>query len=177
MSATHSRKEIIPSLVADVFELAGAFQQSSDALAQIAGQTGARWQVMWVADESRCTVPDIARRLGRSRQAVQRVADLLVAERLAEWHRNPGHRRSSLLNLTPAGQDSLRRIMRASDIWRSTLVDGFTVAELESAREIIRRVAARVVEVPIQPSRVGAASDSGAPVRDTGSALGVPENF
>ena len=67
--------------------------------------------------------------------------------------------------------------MRASDIWRSTLVEGFTVAELESAREIIRRVTARVAEVPIQPSRVGAALDSGAPVRDTGSALGVPENF
>lgn len=146
MSRQHSRKDLIPALVADVFELAGAFQSSSDDLALVAGQTGARWQVMWVADESRCTVPDVARRLGRSRQAIQRIADLLVADGLAQWEANPGHRRSSLLVLTRAGEDALRRIMRASDIWRAEVARGFTVAELEAAQDVIRRMSARVAQ-------------------------------
>jgi DNA-binding MarR family transcriptional regulator len=175
MSHLHSRKEIIPALVADVFELAGAFQATSDALAQVAGQTGARWQVMWVADESPCTVPDVARRLGRSRQAVQRIADLLVADALAEWRPNPGHRRSSLVVLTKLGKESLRRIMRASEIWRAAAVEGFTAAELEVARGVIRRLSARVAQVPVSASRNTIATEPGAHVR--GSALGVPDTI
>lgn len=189
MTRARSRKDIIPSLVADVFELAGAFQASSDDLALVAGQTGARWQVMWVANESRCTVPDVARRLGRSRQAVQRIADLLVADGLAEWEANPGHRRSPFLVLTRAGEDALRRIMHASDIWRAEVARAFTVAELEAAQSVIRRMSVRVEQVPsagAQPQTAGDSAKHSRRVRGAthhgalhdaavSSALGVPE--
>ena len=115
MTARQSTKaELIPALIADVFELAGALQASSDALAAVAGQTGARWQVLWVADEAARTVPDIARRLGRTRQAVQRLADVLVDDGLAEWQTNPAHSRSPFLVLTAGGRRALGAIMRGS---------------------------------------------------------------
>src|SRR5687768_1571580 len=46
--------------------------------------------------------------VGHTRQSVQRVADLLVADGLAQYHPNPAHRRAKLLQITTAGHRVLR---------------------------------------------------------------------
>ena len=66
------------TLVAEVFELAGALRRDGATTAKLAGQTQARWQVMWIAAPRRLSVAMIARRLGLTRQSVQRVADAIV---------------------------------------------------------------------------------------------------
>src|ERR1700729_919423 len=101
-------------LVAEVFELAGALRRDGEAIAKLAGQTQARWQVMWIAATGRVSVAMIARRLGLARQSVQRVADEIVAEQLASFEPNPAPQRSPLLILTPAGQQTLDTINHTS---------------------------------------------------------------
>lgn len=70
--------------------------------------TSARWQVLGaVALEGRpLTVAQIARRIGLSRQAVQRVANDLTAEDLATFLDNPDHKRAKLLALTEQGRSA-----------------------------------------------------------------------
>jgi DNA-binding MarR family transcriptional regulator len=97
-------------LVADVYELAGVLRRDGEQIAKLAGQTQARWQVMSVAAAGGLSVAMIARRLGLTRQSVQRVADQIVAEGLASFEPNPDHQRSPLVILTPAGQKTLDRI-------------------------------------------------------------------
>jgi DNA-binding MarR family transcriptional regulator len=97
-------------LVAEVFELAGALRRDGERIAKLAGQTQARWQVMWIAATGRFSVAMIARRLGITRQSVQRVADEIVAEGLANFEPNPDHQRSPLLILTDTGQTVLDTI-------------------------------------------------------------------
>jgi DNA-binding MarR family transcriptional regulator len=58
-------------------------------------------------------VADIARKIGVTRQSVQRVADLLVVEELAEYRPNPAHRRAKLLLPTEQGHAAVRRISPA----------------------------------------------------------------
>jgi DNA-binding MarR family transcriptional regulator len=101
-------------LVADLFEVAGALRRDGEATARRVGQTQARWQVMWIAATGALTVPAIARRLGVTRQNVQRLAHELVAEELATFDENPDHRRSPLLQLTPRGRDVLDEINRVA---------------------------------------------------------------
>jgi DNA-binding MarR family transcriptional regulator len=101
-------------LVADVYELAGALRRDGEQIAKLAGQTQARWQVMWIAATGRLSVAMIARRLGLTRQSVQRVADEIVTEALASFEPNPDHQRSPLLILTPAGQETLDTINHTS---------------------------------------------------------------
>jgi DNA-binding MarR family transcriptional regulator len=104
----------IQRLAADLFEVAGAMRRDGEAIARRSGQTQARWQVMWTAATGALTVPTIARRLGVTRQNVQRIANDLVADRLASLDANPDHRRSPLLRLTPHGREILDEINRAA---------------------------------------------------------------
>ncbi|GHB99248.1 hypothetical protein GCM10010397_84400 [Streptomyces spinoverrucosus] len=69
----------IALLVADVFEAAGALRRLGEHTAQAEGLTQARWQVLSVVSETALTVPQAARRLGVSRQNVQRVANDLAS--------------------------------------------------------------------------------------------------
>jgi DNA-binding MarR family transcriptional regulator len=118
-------------LVADVFELAGALRRDGEAIAKLAGQTQARWQVMWIAATGQLTVAMIARRLGLARQSVQRVADEIVAQGLASFEPNPDHQRSPLLILTSAGQavlDAINDRSRQRNVRNATIIgeDGIT---------------------------------------------------
>ena len=105
---------LVPLIVADIFELAGRFRETGETIANTVGQTQARWQVMSAASADALTVPQIARRLGVSRQNVQRIADLLVAENWASFEANPDHRGSPYLILNPRGRDALAKITKAA---------------------------------------------------------------
>ncbi len=97
-------KTAIPLIVADIYELAGRLRDDGEAIARTVGQTQARWQVMSAASADPRTVPQIARRLGVSRQNVQRIADLLVAENWASFEPNPDHKGSPYLVLNARGR-------------------------------------------------------------------------
>ena len=118
-------------LVADLFEIAGALRRDGEATARAAGQTQARWQVMWIAAAGHLSVAMIARRLGLARQSVQRTADVIVAENLATYEPNPDHQRSPLLILTARGREALQQINdtgRARNLQQAAVLgdDGFT---------------------------------------------------
>src|SRR5580704_11432256 len=104
----------LPLIVADIYELAGRFRDNGEAIARTVGQTQARWQVMSAASADPRTVPQIARRLGVSRQNVQRIADLLAAEGSAAFEPNPDHRGSPYLVLTSRGSATLARLTAAA---------------------------------------------------------------
>src|SRR6201989_2602446 len=108
-------------LMADVYELAGLSRRSSEAIARELGQTVARWHVLSVLSAGPCTVP-AARRLGVTRQGVQRVAGDLLAARLLQAAPNPGHARSPLLTLTNRGQSVLEQLTQRSDAARGRLL-------------------------------------------------------
>ena len=140
--------EVFPLLVADVFELAGALRRAGDRLAGEAGQTQARWQLLSVLSDGEWTVPRVADRLGLSRQAVQRVADDLVAEGLVRYDDNPSHRRSRLVSITPAGRTSLAAIDRRAEDWHRSTVGDLDVAAVERTHRVLREVLDRVRDEP-----------------------------
>lgn len=101
-------------LIADVYETVGVMRRGGEAIAQVAGQTQARWHVMWMAASGHFSVAMIARRLGLTRQSVQRTADAIVADGLATYEPNPDHQRSPLFTLTASGLQALERINDAA---------------------------------------------------------------
>lgn len=142
------RAQALALLVADVYELAGALRRSGDALAGRVEQSQARWQVLSVASEGTWTVASIARRLGISRQAVQRVADVLASEGSVRFADNPAHLRSPLVELTRSGRATLAHITDGSHAWRARIAARFSSAELERTRATLRKLLEQVREVP-----------------------------
>ena len=111
-----------------------------DTLAEPAGQTSARWQVLAGAEHGPATVAQIARALGLARQSVQRVADLVVRDGLATSGENPDDRRADLLTLTTKGRGALTAIQEAQRVWADE--HGARVGERDLARasEVLDRV-------------------------------------
>src|SRR5271170_4300210 len=107
MSSETKPQSPVPIIVADIYELAGRLRECGEAIAKTVGQTQARWQVLSAASGRPQTVPQIARVLGVTRQNVQRIGDLLVAEGAAQYRDNPDHRASPHLILTKSGRIAL----------------------------------------------------------------------
>ena len=132
--------EFIPLFLADVFQLAGDFRQLGNRIASRVGQTQARWQVLSVVSDGTWTVAQIARRLGYARQSVQRTADQLILERLAEYRPNPDHAKSPLVKITNQGVIALARITREADKWHLKLSTGVEGSDLATAARVVRQL-------------------------------------
>jgi DNA-binding MarR family transcriptional regulator len=128
------RAEEVDRLVADVLECAGALRRYGDALTRPLGQTEVRWAVLSVLSGGARTVPQVARRLGVTRQSVQRVANLLAAEGLIESVANPDNARSPLFRLSKRGEEVLTAITRAADPWLRRVGEELSLEDLRRAR-------------------------------------------
>ena len=101
---------LLTDVIIATFRLNGRLMEVAQQLAAEGGLTAAWWQVLGgVLDEPR-SVAEIGRRMGMTRQGVQRIADLLVERGLAEYRPNPAHRRAKLLACTEAGYWAIRQI-------------------------------------------------------------------
>jgi DNA-binding MarR family transcriptional regulator len=140
MKADPSAASLIPLIVADIFELAGRLRESGEAIARTVDQTQARWQVLSAASADPLTVPQIARRLGVTRQNVQRIADLLVKENWAKFQSNPDHRASPLLVLTERGEAALEKLTKAATSSHTALAQRLSATEIETAHQALRRL-------------------------------------
>jgi DNA-binding MarR family transcriptional regulator len=131
-------------LIAAVYELAGLSRRISDRDAAARGTTTARWHVLSAVSEQPATVSAVARRLGLVRQAVQRVADELVAAGELERLANPAHARSPLLAITPAGRATLDTLWSDTEPSRTALLRhaGVTPADLDAARGTLEKILA-----------------------------------
>jgi DNA-binding MarR family transcriptional regulator len=154
MSAEAKPQALLPIVVADIYELAGRLREYGEAIAQTVGQTQARWQVMSAASEQPHTVPQIARLLGVTRQNVQRIADLLVAEGSAAYQDNPDHRASPHLTLTRRGRVALDLLTKAADGYHARLARKLSPSDVVSIQRGLRRLLETLAEIdPVNPSK------------------------
>src|SRR5215472_1029683 len=95
--------DALTELIIPTIRLRALFTTAGEAIAKPAGQTLARWLVLEAVAQAPRTVAQVARTMGRTRQSVQRVADLLERDGLTAYAENPDHRRAQLVRLTPDG--------------------------------------------------------------------------
>ena len=135
----------VTDLILETFSLNGALLVAGDALVEDLGLTSARWQVLGAValDGRPLTVPQIARRMGLSRQAVQRVANDLAAEGLIAWGDNPDHKRAKLVLLTPAGEQAYAEADRRQIAWSNGLAKGLDPEAVAAALQVLTALNAR----------------------------------
>lgn len=139
----HSPKRMLfLDLVLSVFRLNGLLIAEGDTMTETLGLTSARWKVIGVIALSNAglTVPGIARVLGQSRQAVQRLTDVMVQDGLVAYHENPKHKRSVLVTLTETGKEAYHQLREVQDPWAIRNTEDIPTEELETALRLVRRL-------------------------------------
>ncbi|MBV9819051.1 MAG: MarR family transcriptional regulator [Solirubrobacterales bacterium] len=129
-------------LVVTTLRLHAAFMEAAQDLAAEGDLTPAWWQVLGGVLDAPRPVAEIARRMGMTRQGVQRVADLLVERGLAEYRPNPAHRRSKLVACTEPGYGAIRQVTIAKHPWSDRIGAAVGARELERASGVMERVIA-----------------------------------
>ena len=135
-----------------VFRLNGQFLGVAEELARPAGLTAARWQVLGAVLGTPLPVAGIARAMGITRQSVQRIADLLVDQGLAEYLPNPTHRRAKLLRPTDEGYAAVQRIDPAHAILAERLADEVGHDDLARTLDALIRLSAALDAIAPDPT-------------------------
>jgi DNA-binding MarR family transcriptional regulator len=131
---------LLTEVILTTFRLNARLMEAAQDLGANGGLTAAWWQVLGgVLDQPR-SVAGIARRMGMTRQGVQRVADLLVQRGLAEYRPNPDHRRAKLLACTEAGYWAIRRIALVAHPWGNRIGAEVGVERLQNTLETMRQL-------------------------------------
>jgi DNA-binding MarR family transcriptional regulator len=105
------------------------------------GQTPGKVSLMRsLREEGPQSVAQLARTRPVARQGVQRMADELSAEGLIEFVPNPSHRRAKLARLTTRGQLLMEKAMAGELRWAARLAHNFSEREIETTRDVIRRL-------------------------------------
>jgi DNA-binding MarR family transcriptional regulator len=134
------RQERLSGLAVTVFRLNGQFLDVAEGLARPAGLTAAHWQVLGAVLPEPLPVAGIARAMGITRQAVQRIADLLAANGMVEYLPNPAHRRAKLVAATPKGLEAVKRIGPAHAAFADRLCEALGDDRAAEAHRLLREL-------------------------------------
>ena len=136
------KRKLFLDLVLATFRLNGLLLAEGDRMAESVGLTSARWKAIGVIALSSdgLTVPGIAKALGQSRQAVQRITDVMVTDGLLRYQKNPRHKRSALVLLTEQGQQVYNSLRVVQDPWAIENTQDVPLEELEISLQLVRRL-------------------------------------
>ena len=101
------------------------------------------------------TVPQIARRMGLTRQSVQASVNRLRDDRLVVAGDNPDHSRSPLIGLTEQGAAKYSALERRQARWINELADGLDADQLQTAARALEALSRRIDHAPRRAKRRG----------------------
>lgn len=150
----------VRNLIIEVFAANGNLIETGNRLSQPLGITSALWQVLGALGfaEEPLSVPQIARRMGLTRQSVQRNVDLLIERGLVVREPNPRHRRSVLMTLTEEGRAILTRVDASHQSLSARIATAIGDARVADALRALRQMNAILEEASATADEKGEAA-------------------
>jgi DNA-binding MarR family transcriptional regulator len=138
--------EAATELVLSAFRANGLLLDAGDLLSADEGLTSARWQVLGAIAlaERPLTVPQIARRMGLTRQSVHATVNRLVGDGSLELGPNADHQRSPLVGLTKQGSAKYEALDARQVAWINQLARGIARSEIETAVRVLDELSRRL---------------------------------
>ncbi len=129
-----SKQDAVTSLILETFRLNGSLLAFGDALVAPVGLTSARWQVLGAIALAELPLPvaHIARAMGLTRPAVQRLVNQMQQDGLVRFAPNPNHARAQLVLLTAQGAAAYEAAMQRYAPWASHLGAGLRIKQIET---------------------------------------------
>lgn len=133
---------VFTDIVLEVFKLGGLLVSEGDHMSSEYGLTSARWKILGalsLTGETQ-TVPQIARSMGLTRQAVQRLVDAMHQDELLSFQCNPDHKRAKLISLSERGETIFSKLNEKQSGWAMQCSTGISKAELETTLSVLQRI-------------------------------------
>ena len=133
-------------LILETFRLNGRLLEAGDELVADLGLTSARWQVLGAIQASQVplSVAQIARNMGLSRQAVQRLANEMTQDGLLVFRDNPHHSRAKLAVMSEKGRKTFTAAMKLQRRWVAELARDAEPEEITVAAALLRKLRIRL---------------------------------
>jgi DNA-binding MarR family transcriptional regulator len=121
-------------------------QKSGTRLMRGTGITNARWQTLseLFALEQRVTVSELARQMGLTRQAIQRLADDMANDGLVEFVENPSDARAMHLLLTEAGKATYDDALEREWQWANAIAADFDAEQIAHAVALLEAITQKI---------------------------------
>jgi DNA-binding MarR family transcriptional regulator len=138
--------ETATRIVLSTFRANGLLLAAGDRLTADQRLTAARWQVLGAITLAQrpLTVPQVARRMGLTRQSVHATVQRLLHDGLLDLVPNADHRRSPLVRLTEPGRASYAAADRRQVVWANRLAAGIGRADLETTARVLDELCRRL---------------------------------
>jgi DNA-binding MarR family transcriptional regulator len=151
-------QEAVTDLILETFRLNGCLLAAGDALVADLGLTSARWQVLgaMALSPTPLSVAQVARNMGLTRQAVQRLANEMEHDGLVTFAPNPHHQRAKLIVFTPDGENAFAAAMKRQAVWAKELGRRLPVQDIETAIAVLRSVRQRLEAGRKRPAKTTA---------------------
>lgn len=144
----------LTELILEVFRLNGRLLSAGDRLVSGLGLTSARWQVLGAIAFAGAPQPvaHIARNMGLTRQAVQRVVNELEAEGFLTFAPNPHHQRAKLVGLSKSGATAFQAAAKRQAPWANRLAQRISAKDMRAALGVVREVSTRLDATAREPN-------------------------
>lgn len=136
----------LTKLILETFRLNGELLTAGDRLVSDLNLTAARWQVLGAVGMASTVLPvaHIARNMGLSRQAVQRLVNDLAAQNLVQFAPNPHHQRAKLVVMTTNGKAVFDAAMDRQSPWADALGTGLAEQDINTALHVLQTLRVRL---------------------------------
>ena len=140
----------LTDIILEIFKLSGFLVAEGDVLTKEQGLNSARWKVLGAISNTinPLTVSKVARNMGLTRQAVQRIANEMVTDGLLYFKDNPQHKRAKILVITKTGEGIFEELDKKQILWVNSIADPLKLKDLELTFDVLRELSAR-----LQPKR------------------------
>ena len=129
-------------IVLQVFKLSGLLTTEGDRMTAAYGLSSARWKILGSLSRSEVplTVPQIARVMGQTRQAVQRLVDVMHKDGLLTLLSNPHHKRAKLVALTAEGKAVFAKLDEMQIVWANRHSSHMSETDLETTLSTLKKI-------------------------------------
>ena len=139
----HTKKgQLFTETVLEIFKVSGQLATEGDRLTKELGLSSARWKVLGALQIAKkpLNVAQVARKMGLTRQAVQRLADVMVKDGLLVYQDNPHHKRANYVVLTEKGKEVYSIITEIKIPWANQNSKDISVEDLNTTLSVLRKI-------------------------------------
>ena len=134
---------LVTDVIRSCLRLSARAVKTGNRLVKDFGLTSSKWQLMGELyfAESLFTMSGLSRQMGLSRQAVQKLARVMIKDNIIETRQNPDDFRAPFLALTVAGSNLYRQTIETEGVFTNQVGNFFDAQELRVAMEVLDRLA------------------------------------